>query len=214
MKKAIVCLILILSFLNLDGQDLKRMSLSKAEKKKSILAKYLYSEKGSYGFIILVLYTNGSFEYSVDSFNQDVKSFGKWKIEHGILVLNSTIAKDNLPIRIAYSSDTSNRINECKFNIIKNSVGIEVSDAFVLINNDTTRCLPSYASCYGRYTTIDSIKILTENGISSKWFKLTTDLAQSQIDITIEMNMLPSMYYVIENRKYKMVGNRLVQTGL
>ncbi|HAO09494.1 MAG TPA: hypothetical protein DCQ50_21480 [Chryseobacterium sp.] len=214
MKKVIVWLALIFSFCKLNGQDLKRVPLSKAEKKKNILAKYLYSEKGSYGVIILVLYTNGSFEYSMYSFRQDVISFGKWKIKQGILVLNSTITKDNLPIRIDYSSDTTNRINQCKFNIIKNSAGIEVSDAFVLINNDTTRCLPSYASCYGRYTTIDSVKILIENGITSKWVKLKTDLGQSQINITIDMNMLPSKYYVIENGKYKMVGDRLVETGL
>lgn len=214
MIKAFIYTILIFSFSKVYGQDLKKVMLSKDEKKNSVVYKYSYSEKVAYGIIVLLLYANGTFNYSINSFNRNVISFGKWKLEKNLLILNSTISKNNLPIKIDYSSDTTSRTNNCKFNIIKNAEGKEVSDAFVLINNDTTRCLPSYASCIGNYKTIDSIKILIENGITSKWIKLKSDINNLQIDITIEMNLLPSKYYVIENWKYKMNGNRLVRIGL
>lgn len=211
MIKTTFFIFFLLSFSVISGQDLKKISLTKTEKKEGVLSKYIFEESGAYGQIILLLYGDGYFKYSIFSFNRQSLSFGKWKFEKGILLLNSGIKKENLPISISYSEDTSNRINGCRFNIIKNLSGKEVVDAFVLINNDTTRCLPSYSSCYGNYSSTDSIKVLLENGISSKWIKLKSNRVQQQIDISIDMDIMPSMYYVIDNRKYKMINNRLIK---
>jgi hypothetical protein len=201
----------IFSFCTTNGQNLKKIPLTNAEKKKRVLSKYTFDGRGEYVQIVLLLYGDGIFQYSMSSFNREALSSGKWKFEKGMLILNSDIKRDNLPVKISYSLDTTSRINGCKFNSIKNLSGEEVSDAFVLINNDTTRCLPSYSSCYGNYFRIDSIKVLLESGISSGWFKLKSITNLEQVDINIEMNILPSMYYVIDNRKYKMINNRLIK---
>ena len=208
MHRIIVTSIFVIVTNYVASQTLLMSPLSNDEKKRGVVNKYRYVEKGSYGIITLLMFKNGNFEYEMKSFNRDRVSKGKWKRAKDLIILQSNFKTSKVPVNIAYSSDKSMRINGCKFNAVKNLKGEEITDAMIKINNDTIQCLPSYGSCYGNYTSIDSIKITFENGMSSEWIKISY-CETKQIVITVEMDFLPAVYFPFDKLKYKVGKNFL-----
>ncbi len=163
----------ILSVIITDAQIIiKKIPLTKDDKSKGILLKYAYLPKGVYHVgTTLALYKSGRYEYNERDGGQGFYSFGKWKINHKILTLNSDLQQNEVPIKIHYVIDSNveakTKIGEV-YDKKRNNI---IYEAHVLVNNDSTSCIPSLLTCKGSYTKIDSVRILFGDRMSSKWTK-------------------------------------------
>jgi hypothetical protein len=183
------------------AQDLVMRKLTDEDKKNKVHKAYEYNATDHYAVIKLCLYQDGTFYYTLNTFNQAVFSKGKWVQKDDTLILANGIKKGHVPIKLSYSNDSSALINGFKVAIVKNLKGEEMPDGLVAINNDSNICLPSYGGmCRSDYTSIDSIKIVFENGLTSEWLKI--DNRYKQIIPVVQTNFLISSYMVFDNEKY------------
>ena len=202
-----VCFVTIL-VCDLKAQDLTMRKLTTEDKSNKIIGKYEYNAKGHYGIIKLSLFSNGVFRYELALFNKDVFSEGKWIQKKDTLILNSTITNNHIPIKLIYSNDSSNLIDGFKIAIVRNLKGDYLRDGMVNINNDSIKCVPEGGFCTVKYETIDSLKIVFENGLYSNWIKVTGKKYASIIPI-VQTKFLIASYEPLDNRKYLFLKSRL-----
>lgn len=213
MRLFILFFLLLTYAMNGVGQDLKKTRLSKTDILNGVKYKYEYNETGAYYHIQLLLFKNGIYKYVLGSFARTLFSEGKWAIKGGMLLLNSNISKNAVPASISYSSDTGRVVNGFKIAIVANRKGQLMTDAFVNINVDSVKCLPLAGACVGTYGTIDSLRLLFENGLSSKWMKVK-DVPDKNIHITVEVDQLLSQYTAFDEFRCKMINDCLMpETG-
>lgn len=191
-----------------NSQNLKQTSLTMTDKKKGIVSKYEYNATDSYSEIRLIFLKNANFEYTLRTFNQDVFSTGKWARKGNTLTLRSHLSTNNLPVKLVYKTDTSDLINGFKIGVVRNLNGKLMTDGLVNINNDSIQCVPLMSLCYPQLTTIDSIRIVFENGMSSKWIKIEKQDYLQVVPI-VQTNFLISSYIVFDNRKYQILKSSL-----
>jgi hypothetical protein len=92
-------------------------------------------------------------------------------------------------------------LDNFKVGVVRNLKNQEMVDGMVAINNDSIMCAPSLAVCDYNYSSIDSIKIVFENGMYSKWLKVNVrdyKLIQPVVQTTFQI----SKYLVFDNVKY------------
>jgi hypothetical protein len=190
------------------GQDLIRCKLTDREKKNKVAYSYVYNASEHYGVIKLSLYKSGLFYYTLSSFNRDVFSEGKWIRKKDTIILVSNIRNGHIPIKLNYSNDTSNLINKFRVGIVKNLKGEYLTDGLVNINNDSIKCVPEGGFCTAVYQSIDSIKVVFENGLSSGWVRVDNKDSWLILPI-VQTNFLISAYVSLENRKYRVLKSSL-----
>jgi hypothetical protein len=76
----------------------------------------------------------------------------------------------------------------------------------VLINNDTTKCLPIIGSYNGLFEKINRVKILFENGMSSKWMTVN---GERKVALTVLTDASIRNYVVMNRRRFKLEGKYL-----
>jgi hypothetical protein len=199
--KIIVFTVLVFAINSTYSQYLKKVNLSNEEKKEGAVEKYEYSSVGSYGYVGLLLYKNGTYIYKSFSFAQNLYSDGKWHRVKSVIFLNSKIEKDNIPVKLIYCNSDTLKDKETKIKMVANLRGETFPDAFVNINNDSINCVPSMDTCFGSFNTIDRIKIVFENGYSSKWIKVVEkEYKRLQPIVQVDFNL--SSYVTFKKKKY------------
>ncbi|HEY0057630.1 MAG TPA: hypothetical protein VGB56_00760 [Flavisolibacter sp.] len=124
------------------------------------------------------------------------------------LSLRSFIRSDDVPVKLMYSNDTSGMIGGFKISIVQNTKGEHMTDGFVHINSDSVRCLPMMGNCLGDYSQIDSVKVVFENGLSSRWLRVERKDYQRIIPVA-QVDFLISGYTALD-RQYKLSKSSLM----
>lgn len=200
--------LLILNALLLSGQSLKRKGLTKIDKENNIRWRYEYrSEEGFWGKSLL-LFKNGRYKYTSGGCLQSFFSEGRWAVIDKVMVLNSDVKENDVPVSVSYTNDTSDIVNAFKFGIVRNRKGDLMTDAFVNINADSVKCLPIAGGCGGTYNRIDSVRLIFENGFTSRWMGIENNdkyvLIKAEVDNKIEG------YKSFDNFKYRLHGKLLI----
>lgn len=196
---AILCC--FLASIQVKAQNLEMLELTDKDKENNVYRAYEFNAKDHFAVIKLWLYQDGNFYYTLNTFYQDVFSRGKWVQCGDILILTNSIQNGHLPVELSYSNDSSALINGFEVGIVKNLKGEEMPDGLVAINNDSIWCAPSYGICDYNYSSIDSIKIIFENGLKSEWIKVANK-DYVQIIPIVQTNFLISSYMVFDTEKY------------
>jgi hypothetical protein len=197
-----LCIIFLLSILSIISfaQDFKSKRISAKEKSIGMVSRYVYELSSSHLIIIVTLYKDQTFFYEEHRLTSSYYSKGYWNKKRSFLVLNSKFWRDDLPIIIKYI-DTIN-YNEKKINIVTNIKNEPLPDAFVLINNDSIKCLPLVGICHGDYDQINRVKILLENGLSSDWVNITNQNFK-ELSIIVQTDIPLSEFIAFKDKKYK-----------
>ena len=161
------------------GQPLKIQTLSEEDARNGVEKKYLWQETHAYGVVQLILFKNHRFKFLVDKFTGTEFGEGNWKVDKAVIILNTDVKKDDVPIEVVCNNDIAGSVDNFKVSIPKDIKGIDLFDCMVRVNNDSTTCLPSYGRCDGNYTFIDSVKVGFGNGMSSKWVSLVGQIFNS-----------------------------------
>lgn len=207
MKWMLILLVFVFTPSVTQCQELLEGTLTKVDSRNGIIHKYEFDCPDSYCEIRLVLFKDYTYTYSLKTFNRDVFSNGKWSRKKDTLIIKSFIQKDNVPVKLTYSNDTAGRINSFKVAIVRNKKGQLMTDGLVKINCDSILCLPMMGGCIGRYESIDSLKIVFENGMSSKWLKIgAKDF--NKVTPIVQTDFLISSYDPL-NRRYKILKSSI-----
>lgn len=199
-----VLVILLFSFLSGVCQDLQKLELTKEDSAQGVLFKYEYEAQGSYGAISLTLKKNNTYTYRQASFAINDTSEGKWEISKNHLILKSSLQKNNIPVQISYGTD-GDFADSSNIAVVKNIAKQPLTDATVLVNNDSIECLPLTGQCTGSFESIKKVKVVFENGLSSEW--ICVKKGETKILLTVLSEMPIENYVVMNNKKFKIEGN-------
>jgi hypothetical protein len=72
--------------------------------------------------------------------------------------------------------------------------------------------MPISGLCFGSYNTIDSVRLIFENGFTSKWMKVL-NRPEKYIAIKVETDLEIESYASFDNFRYQIVGNELREIG-
>jgi len=201
-------IVAIIIFFSICGncQTLKKEHITKNDRMKGISLKFNYSAKDSYRVVSLMLKKDRTFSYSANTFATHEISEGKWKISKGLLILESTFQMNNIPAEISYGENRK-FVDNFDIAVVENIKHELLTDAFVVVNNDTIKCLPMIGMCNGVFKKMDSVKIVFENGMSSKWIPVKFN--ERKVALTVLTDVSIRNYAVMNKRKYKLDGNYL-----
>lgn len=191
-----------------QAQELLKKKRSAADKRARVAQRYEYDCKGSSCSVKLVLFKDHTFKYSLNSFTRNVFSSGRWVMRKDTLSLKSFIQSDDVPVKLMYSNDTSGMVNGFRISVVQNAKGEYMTDGFVHINSDSVRCLPMMGNCLGEYNQIDSVKVVFENGLSSRWIRVVRKDYQQIIPVA-QVDFLISGYTALD-RQYKISKSSLI----
>ncbi|WP_212002735.1 hypothetical protein [Chitinophaga sp. HK235] len=203
-----VATIIILLSIQGDCQILNKEILTKNETQNGVFLKFSYSAKNSYGVVRLILKKNNTYYYSVNTCATHGVSEGKWRMFKDVLILESALQMDNIAAKISY--DESGRfIDSFDIAVVKNVKNELLTEAFVLINNDSIKCLPMIGRYNGSFDRINRVKIVFENGMSSKW--IVVKKGTKKVLLTILTDAIIDNYIVLNKLKFKLRGDFLIQ---
>ncbi|UPK72340.1 hypothetical protein [Chitinophaga filiformis] len=206
MKAFFVVVIVILFSSQLKGQTLTKKKLTKHDIRTGVLMKFYSSANDSYGTVELLLMKDRTFLYNLNAIANNGVSQGKWEIANGVLMLQSSLQIDNVPIEI--SSDSNRRfVYKSNIAIVENTKHELLTDAVVLINEDSIKCLPMIGSCNGSFDRITRVKVVFENGMSSKW--ITIEGNKNKVAITVLTDVPISRYIVMNKQRFILSGKYL-----
>ncbi|WP_143709037.1 hypothetical protein [[Flexibacter] sp. ATCC 35208] len=206
----VLFIVAVIIFFSICGncQTLKKERITKNDRMKGISFKFNYSAKDSYGLVSLILKKDNTFYYSANTIGTHQISEGTWKLSEGILILESTFQMNNFPAEIS-NGENRKFVDSCDIAVVENVKHELLTDAFVVVNNDTIKCLPMIGMCKGEYEKIDSVKIAFENGMSSGWIPIKFN--ERKIALTVLTEIPIGNYVVMNKRRFKLDGNYLRQ---
>ena len=207
MKSSFVLFLILFTSSIIRSQEWIKENLSGIDKKNGAFRKYVYECSDSYCYISLTLYKTNKFRYVLKTFNRNVFSTGKWSRNNDTLILQSFIQRNTVPVKLIYSNDTTGLINNFKIAIVRNNRGELMTDGMIKINSDSIQCLPLGGFCDRVFTSIDSIKVFFENGLTSGWIKVANNGFSKLIPV-VQIDFLISSYILI-NRRYKISDSSL-----
>jgi len=187
-------------------QTLKKERITKNDRMKGIYLKFNYSAKDSYGVVSLILKKDGTFSYGANTFATHEISEGKWYMSEGLLTLESTFQMNNILAEISYGENRK-FVDSFDIAVVENIKHELLTDAFVVVNSDTIKCLPMIGMCNGLFERIDSVKVVFENGMSSEWIPVKFN--ERKIALTVLTDIPIRNYVVMNKRKFKLDGNYL-----
>lgn len=197
--------ILTICSMQVNGQTLKRVSSSKAERVKGTFMKFEYYPKDDFAGCELILKKDGTYSYGQHACVSSSKSEGRWTIHQQVLTLESTLQQDNIPVLL--SNEGGVFVDSSKIAIVRNNRNELLTDAFVLVNSDTVKCLPYAGMCVGSFEKINRVKVLFENGMSSKW--IPVEAGRDRVSLIVLTDEQIAVYMVMHNRRFKMRGRYL-----
>lgn len=115
---------------------------------------------------------------------------------------------DNIPAEISYGENRK-FVNSFDIAVVENINHEPLTDVFVLVNNDTIKCLPMIGMCNCVFEKIDRVKIIFENGMSSEWIPVKFN--EGKIALTVLTDVSIRNYVVMNKRRFKLDGNYLRQ---
>jgi hypothetical protein len=189
-------------------QTLQKEHIAKGDKMKGVFLKFNYSDKDGYAVVSLILKRDSSFSYSANTCLAHEISEGKWKMSKDLLILESTFQMDNIPAVLSYGENRT-FVDSFDIAVVENSKHELLTDAFVLVNNDTIKCLPMIGKCNRLLEKIDRVKIVFENGMSSEW--ISVKFNERKIALTVLTDTSIRNYVVMNKRRFKLDGNSLRQ---
>ena len=203
-------IITLITSLTLNGrcQTLKMELVTRSEEREGIFRKFSYSADDSYGIINLVLMKDSTFIYRTKTFNTHGTSTGKWTFQQDIIILTSTLQKDNIPVTLS-AENGRKFVDSSVIAVVENEKKELITDAFVLVNEDSIKCLPATALCNGEFKKIYRVKVLFENGMSSQWLSVPDD--QSRIALTVLTDIDITNYIIMTDQRFCMKGKYLSQ---
>jgi hypothetical protein len=202
MKGAIYSILFILSGLIVSSQELKKLKLTKADNVKGVFAKYEYISDDGYNGKTLILFKNRNYHYTRGGHDGGGGvNEGKWNQTGDVLELKSAILTNNVPIKLSFS-DTVQLLPNFRIGVVKNLKGEEMPDGLVALNTDSVLCAPSVALCNQNLISIDSIKVVFENGFSSQWIKVDKSEYKKLTPI-VQSSVLISSYVDLAHKKYR-----------
>lgn len=206
MKAFFAAVIVILFSSQSKSQTLTKKSLTKHDRRTGILMKFYSSANDSYGTVELLLMKDRTFLYSLNSIANHGVSQGKWEIANGVIMLESSLQTYNVPIEI--SIDSNRRfVDKSPIAVVENTKHELLTDAFVLVNEDSIKCLPMIGSCNGSFDKITRVKVVFENGISSKW--ITIEGNKNKVAITVLTDVPIGRYIVMNKQRFILSGKYL-----
>ncbi len=203
-------IVAIIIFFSIYGncQTLKKELITKNDRMKGIFLKFNRSAKDSYGVVSLILKKDSTFSYSANTFTTHEISEGKWNMSECLLTLESTFQMNNIPAEISYG-EIRKFVDSFDIAVVENIKRELLTDAFVVVNSDTIKCLPMIGMCNGLFEKIDSVKVVFENGMSSEWIPVKFN--ERKIALTVLTDVPIRNYVVMNKRRFKLDGNYLRQ---
>lgn len=192
-----------------NSQTLAIQKLTSADIKSGVEKKYFWQEEHAYGEIHLILFNNQRFRFSVNKFIGTEGCEGNWIEDGGVISLTSDIQKASVPIQVICNDDTTGRVNGFAISVIKNLKGADLLDELVCVNQDSIKCDPALGQCNASYKSVDSIKVIFSNGMSSKWVILNNKQGM-QVHIVVQTNCAISSYIILSDQKYRISKNHLI----
>ena len=205
MKILFITTIIALFSIHGNCQTLEKKRLTMDDSNKRVLSKFSYSASDSYGVINLILMKDSTFLYSVNTNVHHEISEGKWTMSKNILTLESTFQTDNVPAEI--SCESNRRFaDSANIAIVENIKHELLTDAFVLVNEDSIKCLPMIANCSSSFEKINRVKVVFENGMSSKWIPVKDGEKRIAIIVLTDISI---RNYIVISERFKLDGNYL-----
>lgn len=208
MKVPFITIIITLFSIHGNCQAFEKEYLTKNDEEKGVFLKFNYTAEDSYGVINLILMKDSTFLYSINTNVNHGVSEGKWTMSKNILMLESTFQTDNVPVEI--SCDNNRQfVDSSSIAIVENIKRELLTDVFVLVNEDSIKCLPMIAKCNGSFEKINRVKVVFENGMSSKWIVVKGD--KKKVAITVLTDVSIRNYIIINKQRFRLDGKYLRQ---
>lgn len=195
------------TFFSSAAQELQQESLTEKQKSGKVMTSYLWSAAESYERIELY---KSNFNYVYKSNDYYIYSNGIWNIENGELVLNSEIDSLNVPVLVQFTSlgDSLRWRNLSNIVVPVNLKGNRFGDSRIFINNMSDYCFPYFDTCFGKITTIDSIKVDFGRGFHTAWIPVKQE-PQKYLQVVVKSNVRLYEYVSFRKRRYKIAGGKL-----
>ncbi|MBC9929053.1 hypothetical protein [Chitinophaga qingshengii] len=201
MKISLFFTLFLIGTLPALAQLLQRVPLIDAEREHNVILKFKDSTLDEFAGISITLYRNGTYDYLQYTCASKLRSEGKWKIKKKLLILESTLQQHNIPVKI--NNDSNNRfVDSCRIAIVKN-LKDELIRPIVHVNNDAIRCLPDLGLCGPVVEHIKRVKVVFQNGLSSKWIPVKK--GTERIALTVQLtDTFIETYLVMHRRKFRL----------
>lgn len=213
--KLLIIFTCIIFFFSTSSFNVKKESFETKAINDSIVATYHFINESQSESILLELYKNSTYAFSVHGDHYDYYSKGTWERKRRTIVVNSNVQKKEIPLTItqSYTKSSSPYI---QIDDIKNSTGFLFKDIEILTNNDTSK------SCYANVGTnckikmqdLKSIKIRLVGNTTSAWHPIELAENNNTIKIMVDIDFIPEFYMFFKNKKYIKKGRKLYDPDL
>lgn len=142
-----------------------------------------YADERDFYSSTLYLLRYGRFRLETRSGRMTVYSEGRYRETDKEIMIKSDLQKDSLPIKLTYREKDSTDKTVTKIAIMRDLKNQPVIGGVVFINDDSTSCIYGDGICSAGIKTIDRIKVVLENKISSGWVNVPRGEGILQITI-------------------------------
>lgn len=213
--KLLIIIPCILFFFTGNAIDRKKNYFETTSKNDSIVAVYHFKNDVQNELIVLELYRNNTYAFSVHGNHYDFYSKGTWQKNKRTIVVNSFVQKKEIPITITQSYTKSNS-PYIQIEDIKNSTSFLFKDIEVLTNYDSSKsCYANVGSnCKLKKQDVKSIQIRLIGNTTSAWHPITFADNNNTLKIAVDIDFIPEFYVFFENKVFKKKGRKLYDPDL
>ena len=208
MQKIVIAVLIVCGcfvFSPVKSQILRVDSISEIQKKRGLLFRYI-SSSDLEGLVELDLFRNKKYSYRVESTNYTRNSTGNWKLENGILCLNSSLIDTAIRIKVKYVKQENPDIGNSPFLIPMNFQGKTFPNSVVQFKNSNDYCFPFFDTCTGRVSVNNLVRVDFGVGVKSSWNKVNV-VNGKKIIFVAQTNIDLDAYLFFRNRKYKVLSS-------
>jgi len=204
---------LLVGSIYVDAQKLKKTVLTKVDSANGMIAKYELGNRYD-GYESLYLFRDRKYKYDIVSTGGEAFSSGSWERKGTDIILNSTIRKENVPVKLELldSEDSLKRIYKTKIQIPINLKGQLLSDSKIFINDTSTYVFPFFDTTVGRYDKISRIKVDFGSGFKSDWISVPAREFK-QVIVVAQVDFLFPTYIAFRNKRFKFSNGYLTAKG-
>ena len=177
----------------------------------SIVATYNYVNKYQTEGILLTLYKNHTYTFSVViHMLHEMISKGTWGKNGNGFILNSAVQQKEIPITVILS-DSTVESEYIKIEDVTNNTGAFLRTVEMMINYDTTKlCYPNIDNdCKIKKQELKSIRLKLENNTTSNWYPINSTVNYSNLKIVVNIDFNPDFYIFFKDKKFIKKGRKL-----
>lgn len=177
----------------------------------SIIATYNYVNKYRTQSVLLKLYKDKSYTFSVWTHMQEEHfSNGTWERKGNSFILNSSIQQHEIPIVVTQSKSNSES-EFIKIEDIYNKAGIYLRTIEIMTNYDTSKsCYPTVNDhCKIKRQDIKSIQLKLGDDNTSAWYPIKLNENNNTIKVVVDIDFVPEFYIFFKNKKFIKKGRKL-----